>query len=169
MDIVKVDSRKMNKPKLASRIANQISVKVHTGKTMTEQSHREETDMNHILRDYVRTGLIKHAKDFEGKYDDIAAQDFQEAMFTVATAQSMFEELPAAIRKRFSNDPSRFLEFVHNPANANEMARLGILKGNDGIDVKGAATLAPTKEDVKAAADSPKESPPADSPPAATS
>lgn len=72
-------------------------------------------------------------------------QDFQEAMFIVAQGKSMFEELPGEIRKRFSNDPAQFLGFVQNPDNMDEMARMGILKGNDGIDVHGASTLAPTE------------------------
>ena len=32
-----------------------------TGKGLTEQSHAKETDINYILKDYVRTGYMKHA------------------------------------------------------------------------------------------------------------
>jgi phage internal scaffolding protein len=128
---------------------------VDTGEGLTEQAHKNETDMNYILRDYVKTGLIKHAKDHEGKYDDISVQDFQEAMFIVSEANSMFEELPGEIRKNFNNDPSQFLGFVQNPDNMDAMAKMGILKGNDGVDISGAVTLAPT-EAQKAATDAQK-------------
>lgn len=128
-----------------------MRVTLDTGPGLTEQAHKKETDMNYILRDYARTGFIKHAKNFQGRYDDVAVQDFQEAMFIVNQAQSMFAELPGHLRKRFQNDPAEFLEFVQNPENGDEMLRLGILKGNDGVDVTGAPVAAPTKESVEAA------------------
>jgi phage internal scaffolding protein len=116
-----------------------------TGPGLTEQSHKKETDMNYILKDYVKTGLIKHAKENEGKYDDIAMQDFQDAMFIVAQANSMFENLPGEIRKQFGNDPAHFLGFVQNPENKDAMEKMGILRGNDGVDINGAATMAPVE------------------------
>lgn len=117
---------------------------IECGESLTEQSHKQECDMNHILRDYSRTGFIKHAKEHEGKYDDISVQDFQDAMFIVAEAKNMFNELPAAARGEFANDPARFLEFVQNPDNAERMRKMGILRGNDGVDMTGASTSAPT-------------------------
>jgi len=116
---------------------------INTGPGLTEQSHKHETDINFILEDYKRTGFMKHAKENQGKYDDISVQDFQTAMFQVTEATNMFNELPGHIRKRFQNNPSHFLEFVQNPANKTEMQTLGILKGNDGIDMSGVATDAP--------------------------
>lgn len=124
---------------------------VDTGPGMTEQSHKHETDMNYILRDYAKTGLIKHAREHEGRYDDVSVQDFQEAMFIVKEAENMFQALPSQIRKRFNQNPAAFLEFVQNPRNEDEMRRLGILRGNDGVDIKGAVTTAPTEEEVSKA------------------
>jgi phage internal scaffolding protein len=116
---------------------------IDTGEGLTEQAHKNETDMNYILRDYARTGFIRHAKDNQGKYDDISVQDFQEAMFVVAEANNMFAELPANIRKDFNNDPSQFLGFVQNPDNQEKLQKMGIIKGNDGVDLKGMPTTAP--------------------------
>jgi phage internal scaffolding protein len=121
-------------------------VTLDTGKGLTEQSHKDECDINFILRDYQRTGFMKHAKEHQGKYDDISVQDFQEAMFIVANANSMFAELPGQVRKRFDNNPSHFLNFVQNPDNKAEMETMGILRGNDGIDMNGVATNAPIVE-----------------------
>lgn len=121
-------------------------VTVECGEGLTEQSHKQECDMNYILRQYHKTGLIRHAKEHQGKYDDVSSQDFQEAMFIVKSAENMFAELPSNIRKRFENNPASFLEFVQNPQNEAEMRTLGILRGNDGIDVTGAATGAPVPE-----------------------
>lgn len=116
---------------------------IDTGEGLTEQSHKNECDINYILKEYTRTGLIRHANENAGRYDDIAVQDFHEAMNIVSNANSMFETLPALTRKRFENNPAAFLEFVQNPNNASEMARMGILKGNDGVDISGAPTRAP--------------------------
>ena len=134
---------KQTEPQIKKALRRYKSVGVDTGPGLTEQSHKNETDMNQILRDYRRTGLIRHAKNNEGRYDDVGVQDFQEAMLIVKNAQMMFESLPADMRKRFGNDPAAFLGFVQNPDNRDEMAKLGILKGNDGVDVTGAQVNVP--------------------------
>lgn len=121
---------------------------VDTGEGMTEQAHAKQCDMNYILRDYQKTGMIRHAKENQGRYDDVTSQDFQDAMFLVTQAQNMFNELPANLRSRFGNDPAAFMDFVHDPANGPEMARMGILAGNDGIDVSGAAVGSPVAKPV---------------------
>ena len=133
-------------------MAERNRVQLNTGPGKTEQAHKDQCDVNVILRDYQRTGLLKHAKNFQGQYDDVSVQDFQEAMTIVKNAEQMFAELPAAIRQRFDQSPVKFLDFVHDESNREEMEKLGILKGNDGLDVKGAPSNAPTKADVKAAA-----------------
>jgi phage internal scaffolding protein len=129
--------------------------KIHCGKGLTEQSHKNQTDMNYILSDYQRTGLLKHAKDNQGRYDDISPIDFREAMEVVANSKSMFEELPSNIRKEFDNKPDKFLEFVQNPDNKTRMQKLGILKGNDGIDISGAKTMAPVPDKQASKSESP--------------
>jgi hypothetical protein len=118
---------------------------VDTGKGLTEQAHKNECDMNVILRDYQRTGFIKHAKEHEGRYDDVSAVDFQQAMITVANVKSMFEELPANFRKEFENNPSNFLAFAQDPNNGPMMQEMGIIRGNDGFDVSGATVKTPTE------------------------
>ena len=120
-----------------------VKPKINTGKGLTEQSHKHETDINYILKEYKRTGFIRHSKENQGKYDDISVQDFQEAMFITAEANNMFNELPGQVRKEFNNSPESFLEFVQNPDNKVRMEKMGILQGNDGIDLNGVPTNAP--------------------------
>jgi phage internal scaffolding protein len=121
--------------------------KIDTGKGMTEQCHKKECDMNHILKDYARTGFIRHAKENQGRYDDISVQDFQDAMFKVAEATNMFNDLPATLRKDFNNNPAEFLGFVQNPDNQEKLQKMGIIKGNDGVDMNGMPTKAPLYKD----------------------
>jgi phage internal scaffolding protein len=124
---------------------------IDTGEGLTEQAHKQECDINYILKDYARTGFIKHANQNAGKYDDVTAVDFQEAMNTVANVKSMFEGLPSEIRKEFNQDPTNFLNYVQDPKNTETLAKRGILAGNDGVDISGAYTAAPTEETLSAA------------------
>jgi hypothetical protein len=39
----------------------------------------------------------------------------------------MFEDLPSSIRSRFENQPSQFLDFVHDENNLQEMQQMGLL------------------------------------------
>lgn len=119
---------------------------LNTGDGKTEQAHKKECDMNYILKNYQKTGLIRHSKQNIGRYDDVTKADFQEAMFLVTNAQQMFQTLPSGIRKRFHQDPAQFLEFVQNPDNKAEMQKMGILRGNDGLDAQGAPVSAPVDD-----------------------
>lgn len=134
---------------------------IDCGESLTEQSHKNECDMNLILRDYARTGFMRHARENEGRYDDVSPMDFQEAMIVVAETKSLFEGLPSEVRKQFGNEPKAFLEYVQNPANASQLEKMGVLRGNDGIDISGAYTTAPTMESVSASADTVSSSEPA--------
>lgn len=140
--------------------AERERIQLNTGKGLTEQAHKDETDINHILADYRRTGLIKHARKHEGAYDDVTATDFQQSMIIIAETKSMFEGLPSEVRKDFNNNPADFLNFVQNPKNEQKLSQMGILKGNDGINIHGAASGAPvTKQSTivdGAGADNPK-------------
>lgn len=113
---------------------------------ITEQAHAKECDMNYILRNYQKTGLLKHVRENEGRYDDVSVEDFQSAMFIVNEAQQMFEKLPADVRQKFGHSPVNFLEFVQNPANRKELKSMGMLKGNDGLNASGEAVQTPTEE-----------------------
>jgi phage internal scaffolding protein len=97
--------------------------------TLTVQYEKDMCDINRIMAKYQKTGLIDHVSRYQGQYADVAnTPTYQEAMQTIINANAAFQSLPSAIRDRFANDPARFLEFVHNPENKDEMARMGLLK-----------------------------------------
>lgn len=93
----------------------------------TEQHHKKECDVNLIIQKYDKTGLIQHISKFEGKFGDMTGLDFTTAQQQVANALSMFEELPANIKKRFKQSPAALLEFMENPANRDEAIKLGLI------------------------------------------
>ena len=96
--------------------------------TLTKQSMRDETDINRIVQQYSRTGLLSHLMSLEPTYADVSGNDFMESMLLVRQAQEAFDELPAELRARFSNDPAMFLDFVGDPRNDEEAVRLGLKK-----------------------------------------
>lgn len=97
------------------------------GEGRTKQSFKDECDVNKIMARFTRTGVLDFASKFSPRYEDVTGADFQSAMDTVARANSMFQELPAELRRRFKNDPVVFLDFVDDPANADKARELGLL------------------------------------------
>ena len=139
-----IDKTRPGKQRLVDKNGKLLKVVTVCGKSLTEQSHKKDCDMNHILKEYQKTGMLKHAKKYEGQYDDVTIDSFQDAMFLVTRAQQMFDDLPSSLRAEFNNDPGQFVEFTANPENKNRMQELGILKGNDGLTATGAPSGAPT-------------------------
>jgi len=92
----------------------------------TKQSHKDECDINKILIKYQKTGLLEFVNKNQPQYGDFSGFDFMNAMNTVAKASEMFDQLPAAVRKRFNNEPGEFMTFVDDPANTDEAIRLGL-------------------------------------------
>lgn len=151
-----IDHKKVGQQVITNVDGKVVKVVTVTGKTKTDQSFKDDTDLNHILMPAIKKGLLRHAVKYEGEYDDFPDFDFQEAQFQLARANSMFEELPSAIRVRFNNKPSEFIDFVNNPDNAGKLAEMGLSKGLDGLKADGSATAA-----AQQAAEQAAETPPA--------
>lgn len=97
--------------------------------SMTKQSFKAECDINQILRKWQKTGLVEHVAQFDGRYDDVSGVvDYQDALGQVMAAEEAFASLPSGLRKRFENDPGKFMDFVLNDKNREEMRALGLLK-----------------------------------------
>lgn len=98
------------------------------GPSLTKQASKNECDVNVIMSRYMKTGVIDHLNEYHGEYGDFGdAQDFLNSQIIVQDAQNMFDSIPAEIRKNFDNSPSKFLDFVQNPENQNDMVEMGLL------------------------------------------
>lgn len=94
---------------------------------MTEQCHRALCDVNTILKQYDKTGLITHVNTAKAQYGDFTqVNEYQESLNLVIRAQDAFDGLPSHIRKRFGNDPGTFLEFATDPSNGDAMVEMGL-------------------------------------------
>ncbi len=120
----------------------------------TEQSHKKACDVNQIMKRYIKTGVIDHVKENAPRYMDVPAIDYTEAMAMVASADSMFEELPAQARRHFNNDPAQFLEYVQSPDAIPELLHeLGLTNPN--IQLQGEVDESPgAKEGSEATSNS---------------
>jgi len=94
----------------------------------TKQSFKDECDINRIMARYQDTGQLPNVNEMPAQYLDATAFDYQMHMQFIAGAQSMFEELPSALRNRFQNDPGEFLDFCSNEKNRPELAEMGLLR-----------------------------------------
>ena len=95
--------------------------------SMTQQSFKEECDINTILKRFAVTGelpdnvRVPQYQEFEEVFD------FHSAMNVVRASNEAFAAMPAHVRERFSNDPARFVAFTMDENNYDEALKLGIV------------------------------------------
>ena len=105
-----------------------VSVDFQGQESLTQQSMKNDCDVNHIMKRFEKTGMLEHVNRYQGDYGDFtsAPMDYQDALDTVIQAQEMFMSLPAKVRERFQNNPGEFLSFMEDPATAEEQYELGL-------------------------------------------
>lgn len=102
--------------------------------SLTQQHFKDDADINTIMRRYEKTGLLVDPtvnptrKPFFGDYAD--STSFHEAQTLIARNLELFDELPAEIRRRFSDSPEKLIEFVEDPNNFEEGVSLGLFTRN---------------------------------------
>lgn len=98
--------------------------------SLTKQSFVGECDINTILQNFAKTGLISHINPASPRYGldmTVLPEDYHAAMNVVIEAHDNFMNLPAATRDRFHNDPERLLEFLNDDRNHAEALELGLI------------------------------------------
>lgn len=100
-------------------------------RSKTQQHFKEAVDINNIISRHVKHGKIEryNINRVSPIYADVSnIEGYQEALQKVNGVDALFGQLPAEVRKRFENDPSKVLDFVSNPENKAEAQRLGLLQ-----------------------------------------
>jgi phage internal scaffolding protein len=96
--------------------------------SLAQQHHKDECDINNILRQFNITGLLPESP-LSPRYGDFTGiGDYHTALNRVIAAQDEFEALPAQIRARFDNDPAQLIEFLENSQNRPEAEELGLVE-----------------------------------------
>ena len=96
-------------------------------KSPTQQHQAKSADIQFIMKQFNKTGLVNHINAVQGRYEDYpTAFEFKEAQDLIANAKSMFETVPHEIRAKFHNEPGEFVDFMTNEANRDAIFELGI-------------------------------------------
>lgn len=109
--------------------------KVFTKPSRTDQSFREEADINSIVKRHVKmTGERFPERGmpavldprFYGDFSQVGS--FQDAIFAVDSARESFMTLPSNVRAFFENDPAKLLSFMADSRNFDKAVELGLVK-----------------------------------------
>ncbi len=90
----------------------------------TKQSQADECDINMLLERYARDDSLSHLEKFGGQYGTYAGYDYENHVTKIAEMNSIFERLPAEVKKEFHQQTDKFFEFVTNPENAERLPEL---------------------------------------------
>lgn len=97
--------------------------------SMTKQSHKQECDINLILKQYQKTGLITHITKNQPKYIDLPDQgDYQSSLQILREAENAFASLPAKVRDHFDNDAANFLAAFNDDRQIPFLREMGLLR-----------------------------------------
>jgi len=88
-----------------------------------------ECDINNILKQFSKTGIINHINSNSQQYIDLPDNlDFQSSLQIIAEASDAFASLPSKVREHYQNDPSRFLGALQDPRERDYLTEIGVFK-----------------------------------------
>lgn len=94
--------------------------------TMTQQSDHDATNINIIVAKYMKGAPLPQVTE-PGKFGDFTGiSSFTDAMEMITKANEAFHEVPAHIRAKFNNNPSTFMEYIHDAKNIPELVKMGL-------------------------------------------
>lgn len=99
--------------------------------SLTRQEFAKESDINNILKQYNKTGMLSHLTKHRGDYTELSQIDYHTALNQLNDAKESFDSLPSELRKKFEFNPANFIAFVSDPENKDEIAKMGLLKTPD--------------------------------------
>lgn len=99
-------------------------------RSVTNQSDKESSDINIIMKRYEKTGLITDLLTGQRRtpqYGDFSnVGDFHQLQNTLARTREAFDALPASVRNQFQNDPANLIDFLADSNNDAEAVKLGL-------------------------------------------
>lgn len=92
------------------------------GPSLTRQEFADECDINNLMAQYERTGVLNHYNAAQPRYLDVSSvPDLALALQIVDEAKAAFMTLPASVRRDFDNDPVKFVNFAEDPNNIDKL------------------------------------------------
>lgn len=97
--------------------------------SLTQAEFLDQCDINHQVALYTRSQqpLPPWPQDFD--YDQVQdlTATYVDAISAINAVEEAFEDLPAAVRTRFDNDPLKMAAFLSDDNNASEAFALGLV------------------------------------------
>lgn len=98
-------------------------------KSLTDQSSKKMCDINLIMKQYQKTGLLPQFNSKLGQYLDISdVVSFEDAHSIIQMGKELFYELPSEVRKMMDHDPSKLESFISNEANYEICLKHGLVE-----------------------------------------
>lgn len=98
---------------------------------MTDQSQKDDCDINRIMARYRETGFLVdplHPGTRQPIFGDFTEiPDYQGALEVINAADAAFASLPAKVRDRFGNNPQQIFDFLSDEKNRDEAIALGLI------------------------------------------
>ena len=101
-------------------------VTINKKPSMTKQHLKDEADVNKIIKRYGLAQIQQNAAMVELQYGEITSMSLQEAIDMVEKANEAFLTVPSEIRAKFNNDAGAWIDYATNPANLDELVKLGL-------------------------------------------
>lgn len=97
--------------------------------SMTEQHFKDECDINTIISQYNKTGVMPSGtrQPLFGDFADFP-QDLQSSQAFFDDAHERFMSLPSNVRKEFNNDPVQLLSFLQDESNREKAIEYGFIE-----------------------------------------
>lgn len=96
--------------------------------SLTDQSDLATSDINYIMAQYAKTGLLPVSDKIQGAYlDNTELPSLEQAFEMVNQASELFMQLPATVRKAMDNDPSQLENFISDDNNRDFLVKHGVL------------------------------------------
>jgi len=93
----------------------------------TIQSEKQNCDINFIVAQYRRTGILPHMAARMPEFGDVSeVGDFREAVERVEATKEWFRHLPAKVRAHFDNDPVALMDACGDLDRQDELMELGL-------------------------------------------
>lgn len=121
---------------------------------LTDQSYKKTSDINNIVAQYQKTGLLQEPNKAFAKYvDNTLAIPLEQAYALINEATALFHQLPSSIRKQMDNDPRNLEQFIQDPDNHDQLLKHGILipkqKADEGNEVTPPQPPAGSSENIQ--------------------
>lgn len=116
--------------RFSARIPVLVKCTAEEGRTKSE--FMDDVDINKIIQRYKRTGNLPDSTRLALKrYEDVSeVTDYHQLYDRLHAAQDAFQSLPAAVRKKFNNDPGQFLAALDTKEGQDILVEAGLASRN---------------------------------------